>query len=225
MYTHWSVYSTTTAMSPERTFDSLYRSFVKTVKPGKRMTSASSVLIKISPIMSYCLINSVNSGYCTRVLIPQTFRERNLQRFPMLVRSEVALELRRIRFSDCWSFSDLFPQTDLEFAQWLACCVCGGWSSGKYSSINVQGVPCQLNSLLVGSGVLHNCVQFLRHSSTPFMKLIIYLYARPFQFAWALSITNSFSLKKRKFHYNTSRFFAVFSIYSHYVHFLKNKFI
>lgn len=116
MYTHWSVYSTTTAMSPERIFDSLYRCFVKTVKPGKRMTSASSVLIKISPIMSYCLINSVNSGYCTRVLIPQTFRERNLQRFPMLVRSEVALELRRIRFSDCWSFSDLFPQADLEFA-------------------------------------------------------------------------------------------------------------
>lgn len=73
--------------------------------------------------MSYCLINSVNSGYCTRLLIPHTFRERSLSLSLVsshasyyVVRSEGALELRRIRLSDCWSFIALFSKADLEFA-------------------------------------------------------------------------------------------------------------
>lgn len=34
---------------------------------------------------------------------------------PYAVRTEVALELRRICLSDCWSFIDLFSKADLEF--------------------------------------------------------------------------------------------------------------
>lgn len=61
-------------MPPDRTFVSLHRFFVKTVKPGRWVVSESSVLVSTSPTISYCAIKSVNSGYCRRLLIPQTFR-------------------------------------------------------------------------------------------------------------------------------------------------------